>query len=246
MRRTFLLVLLGLGAHTAAFAQPLDAETVLRRSLAHHDPAGVWSQRAHRLTLRETRPDAPDRHTVVLVDAPAGLFAMTTERDGRKIEARLHESGECVATIDGSILIAEADRDRYRLDCVGIAWWRGYQEYLYGLPMKLRDPGTRLDPDVVPASFNGQDVLSIRVTYDPAVGSDVWYFYFDPASFALVGARFYHDEAKNDGEYLFFEEEIEAGGITLPRIRAWYYNNDDRHLATDYVEKYEQVLSGRN
>ncbi|MDZ4702255.1 MAG: DUF6503 family protein [Rhodothermales bacterium] len=227
-------------------AQPTASTDVVARSLALHDPGGVWYQRAHRLQLRETRPEAEDRLTEVVLDYPAGLFVMTTVREGRRIEMRLQDEGGCVATLDGSTEIAEVDRKKYRLDCEGVAWWRGYQEYLYGLPMKIRDAGATLEAEAKTATFNGREALSVRVTYDPTVGGDVWYFYFDPTTFALVGARFYHDEAKNDGEYLYFEEQISAGGITLPRVRAWYYNSDDRYLAKDIIESYEQVPSGQN
>jgi Family of unknown function (DUF6503) len=241
------LLLLFIGsAPGSVSAQSFASVDVVARSLALHDPAGIWYQRAHRLQLRETRPDAEDRLTEVVLDYPADLFVMTTVRDNRRIELRLHDEGGCVATLDGSTEIAEADRKKYRMDCEGIAWWRGYQEYLYGLPMKIRDAGASLAAEAEAATFNGRNALSVRVTYDPTVGSDVWYFYFDPASYALVGARFYHDESKNDGEYLVFEEQISAGDITLPRIRTWYYNSDDRYLAKDIVETYEHVSSGRN
>ncbi len=75
------------------------------------------------------------------------------------------------------------------------------------------------------------------MTYDPDVGGDTWYFYFVPDTFALVGYRFYHDESKNDGEYITLDEEIvdEASGLRLPKVRAWYYNSDGAHLATDDI-----------
>ncbi|MEZ4698928.1 MAG: DUF6503 family protein [Rhodothermales bacterium] len=233
------------GMAASVHAQTLSGSEVLARSLAHHDPAGAWYQKAHRLQLRETRPGGADRTTDVVLDYPAGLFVMTMERDGHRLEMRMHESGSCVATMDGSTQIAEEDLKKYRMDCDGIAWWRGYQEYLYGLPMKLHDAGAKLGEAAERVTFNQHETLAVRVSYAEEVGSDVWYFYFDPATYALIGSRFYHDEAKNDGEYLFFDEEIEAGGITLPRIRAWYVNSDDRYLGTDYVEAYEQVESGR-
>lgn len=81
-------------------------------------------------------------------------------------------------------------------------FWRDYYGDLAGLPMKLRDPGTLIDPDVAATDFIGRQIQSIRVTYDAELGGDTWYFYFDPESAQLVGRRFYHDEAANDGEYI--------------------------------------------
>jgi hypothetical protein len=69
------------------------------------------------------------------------------------------------------------------------------------------------------------------------VGEDIWYFYFDRRSFALIGCRFFHDESKNDGEYITFEAEIQdkATGMRLPKVRAWYFNAGDEYLATDDI-----------
>ena len=77
----------------------------------------------------------------------------------------------------------------------------------------------------------------LRVTYDEGVGDDTWYFYFDPRSYALVGYRFYHDPAKNDGEYIVLEGESEIGSLRLPRTRKWYTHADDRHLGTDTIRE---------
>ena len=84
--------------------------------------------------------------------------------------------------------------------------------------------------------FNERQVLTLRVTYSPEVGKDIWYFYVDPETFALVGCRFFHDEAKNDGEYLVFEGEVSGPhGLRLPKLRHWHMNLDREHIATDEI-----------
>ena len=80
------------------------------------------------------------------------------------------------------------------------------------------------------------DALELRVSYDPEVGSDIWYFYFDPASYEMFGYRFYHDESKNDGEYITLEGEAEGAGLRLPKIRKWYRHQDEGYLGTDTIE----------
>ena len=45
--------------------------------------------------------------------------------------------------------------------------------------------------------------------------------------------QFYHDEGKNDGEYILLSEMEQVGGIKMPKVRAWYYNKDDKYLGTD-------------
>ncbi|MGB1831275.1 MAG: DUF6503 family protein, partial [Flavobacteriaceae bacterium] len=51
-----------------------------------------------------------------------------------------------------------------------------------------------------------------------------------------------HNEAKNDGEYIILEEEIEIGGIRLPKKRSWYYNSDQTYLGTDHLAKQNMDL----
>ncbi|WP_368670296.1 DUF6503 family protein [Flavobacterium sp. K5-23] len=49
--------------------------------------------------------------------------------------------------------------------------------------------------------------------------------------------QFYHDEAKNDGEYIILNGEEVFSGIKFPKSRAWYLNNDKAYLATDKLTK---------
>ena len=107
--------------------------------------------------------------------------------------------------------------------------------YLYGLPMKLRDPGTRLDPRVKETSFQGKPAYELRVTYDKSVGTDTWYFYLDRKTCALIGHRFHHDEAAGDGEYTVLSDEISGEGLTLPRVRKWYRNQGNEFFITHTI-----------
>lgn len=238
-----LLLVAGLGLTLGAqpaHSQPVpSAEELVERTLAYHDPGGAWAAGRHRFRLREERPGSRDRATVVTLEPGTRGFAFRSEREGRVLEARLDDGG-CTATIDGVADFSAELRDRYRLSCEGLAWLRAYYGYLLGLPMKLRDPGTRLGA-VERTRFADQDVLALRVTYDAEVGSDVWYFYVDPATHALVGARFYHDEAAGDGEYLVFEGETAADGARWPRARRWYTNAEGEYLGADIIEHYERL-----
>jgi len=51
----------------------------------------------------------------------------------------------------------------------------------------------------------------------------------------LIGYRFYHEEAKNDGEYITLEGEESVQGIKIPKNRHWYYNKDDKFLGADFL-----------
>ena len=49
--------------------------------------------------------------------------------------------------------------------------------------------------------------------------------------------QFYHDESKNDGEYILLSEEMLVKDIKMPKVRAWYYNKDNTYLGTDDLVK---------
>lgn len=103
--------------------------------------------------------------------------------------------------------------------------------------MKLKDPGTLLKSAVERKEFLGKTYLVLKVKYEEGVGKDSWYFYFDPKTYALKVYQFYHDETKNDGEYILLSEEAIFSGIKIPKIRAWYMNKDRSYLATDTLTK---------
>ncbi len=85
---------------------------------------------------------------------------------------------------------------------------RDYYEYLLGAPMKLMDPGTIIEDEVEWDVIDQKRALRVRVTYEESVGSDVWYYYFDPSTYRLLAMRFHHDEKARDGELIVMEDEI--------------------------------------
>ena len=221
-----------------------EADDWLQRSIAYHDPDGVWGSAALKFEITETRPDGSDRKTVLSTGPGGDDFGWETRRDGHHLEGVLTDSG-CLLRLDGSEEITEEDRETYGLKCERLRWLRNYYAYLWGLPMKLRDEGTLLDPDVERIELKGRPVVALRVTYDAAVGKDTWYFYLDPETAALVAYRFYHDEAKGDGELIELEGQVEAAGMRLPKARTWITNADGRLLGTDTLEKLALATEGR-
>ena len=77
--------------------------------------------------------------------------------------------------------------------------------------MKLKDEGTIVHDKVEQRTFKGKTYNVLKVTYRQEVGSDTWYFYFHPETNAMEVYQFYHDEAKNDGEYVLLTNEVVVG-----------------------------------
>ena len=234
LRQLLWVVLIGCLLAPAAMAGEVpSADELLSRSIAYHDPDGRFLSSPWCLTFRETRPGASDRRTEIVVDEPGERFRMV--RQAEHEVAGVLDRERCEMTLDGRSEVTEAEREEHRISCDRIRLMRNYYVYLWGLPMKLRDPGTQLG-EVQATDFMGKPVYGLRVTYQAEVGDDSWYFYFDRDSAAMIGYRFYHDEAKNDGEVIVLEGEHEAHGMRLPQSRAWYTHQDDRHLGTDILQ----------
>ena len=217
-------------------SQSLTAQKVLQKSIKYHDPKGNWGRLTATLNFDQDSPDntAQKRSRKAIFNQPLNQFKMEQTR-GEETISRAVNGTECTNTFNGSTTFSEDIHKKYRLTCERAKMYRDYYSYLYGLPMKLKDPGTIIDSKVKEDIFQKKDCYSIRVTYDPKVGDDIWYFYFDKKTFALIGYRFYHEEAKNDGEYITLEGEETIGGIKMPKNRYWYYNKDDKYLGADLL-----------
>ena len=221
-------------------ARARDGAAMLAATLAQHDPEGAWSRGHFELTLDSERPDGTTIRTVLDIDNRAGVFIIRQQRDGHSIVAEIGPGEVCHIELDGSSEIEDSVRDDLRLTCERWRRLRDYYGYMWGLPMKLADAGTQLGA-VARDSFGGESASSLRVTYDEATGSDIWYFYFHPQTAGVVGYRFFHDESKNDGEYILVSGELEAGGVVFPKRHEWYVNADDEYLGSDELVAVRQL-----
>ena len=101
--------------------------------------------------------------------------------------------------------------------------------------MKLKDAGTIIHEKVVLKKFKGKDYLVLKASYEKEVGEDTWYFYFDSTTYAMEVYQFYHEEEKNDGEFILLSGLDTVNGIKMPKNRAWYFNKGEKYLGTDFL-----------
>ncbi|PCJ92825.1 MAG: hypothetical protein COA50_14935 [Flavobacteriaceae bacterium] len=214
--------------------QTLTGPQLLEKAIAHHDPNGAWGTFKGKLSITMQTPDNSDRISDIILDLPLQYFSLTIKKDSTIIEQTVHKN-ECELALNGSTIISEEDIKTHRLTCERTKILKDYYTYLYGLPMKLKDPGTFIDSKIYPKHFRGKDYLAIKVKYEKEVGKDTWYFYFDPTTYAMEVYQFFHDESKNDGEFIILNGIEEINGIKIPKTRAWYYNKNNKYLGTDIL-----------
>ena len=221
-------------------AQSLSPSEIIEKSIKYHDPEGHLLNNNMIFDFLETRPNGADSRSTIHINVKEERFSMAQDRDGVKINSA-YNRGEIEILVDGKKEYSKDITKKYRLSDSRVSMMKNYYEYLWLMPLKLNDAGTIVDPKVKDVDFFGKPSLELKVTYDPTVGKDVWYFYFHPESYALQGYRFYHDEEKNDGEYILLEGEAVNGSIRLPKSRTWYTHKEDKLLGTDILEKFRKL-----
>lgn len=232
----YLLIICVLLCSKVTIGQSLTGIQLLEKSIAYHDPNGLWVTFNSVLNVTMKTPNAPDRLSIITINLPQHFFKVIATKDGTTTEFTL-DKGKCSIAFNGKTELTAEELKTNNLSCDRANMYKNYYTYLYGLPMKLKDPGTIVHKNVEKKTFKGKTYLTLKVTYDEAVGSDVWYFYFNPKTYALEVYQFFHDEAKNDGEYILLSDIETIEGINMPKVRAWYTNKDDTYLGTDTLKK---------
>lgn len=212
-------------------AQILTADEVLDKAIAFHDPEGQWASFNDTLQVTMTTPKNADRHSTIVINLPKEYFRVTATRDTITTEYTI-DKNNCSFRLNGNDNPTKDQMERHNLNCERAELYKNYYTYLYGLPMKLKDPGTIIDRKVIEKEFKGKYYWVLRVRYEATVGSDIWNFYFDPETFAMEVYQFYKTDNKgsiisDSGEYILLSDITEISGIKLPKVRQWYYNKND-------------------
>ena len=227
MRLFILLLLIPFGLK----AQQLNGTQLLEKAINYHDPNGEWDTFKGTLFVEMTTPDRSARMTEIYIDLPGSFFQAVAKQDDIKTTYTV-KNGNCAVN-------TEPPQEK-NPDCERAVMYRNYYTYLYGLPMKLKDPGTIIDPKVEMVTFKGKEYLRLKASYTEEVGSDVWFFYFDPQTYALQVYQFYkgdpNGKGKETGEYILLEGESLIGGMRIPKDREWFYNKDDKFLGKDALK----------
>ena len=215
-------------------AQEIIGRDLLEKAITFHDPNQNWNAFNGTFQVKMQTPNSADRISTISLDFPNSKFALEVSKEEDTYAYALKED-ECVITLNGSADISKADQERLRLSCDRGKMYRNYYSYLYGLPMKLKDKGTIIHEKIERKTFKDKEYLVLKATYDKSVGGDTWYFYFDPKTYAMEVYQFFHDESKNDGEYILLSGMETVEGIRMPKTRKWYYNKDDKYLGADIL-----------
>lgn len=218
----------------------ITSDQLLDKAIAYHDPNSNWDSFNATFNVVMDSPDRPSRNTAITINLPESYFYSKAITDSTSIEYEVNKK-QCTIKYNGSTTFNDSIANANRLDCERATMYKNYYSYLYGLPMKLKDPGTHISDSIEHKTFKGKDYLVLKATYDENVGSDIWYFYFNPENYAMEIYQFFKKDDQGalnpeSGEYILLTEERIVNAIKMPKNRAWYYNKDDKHLGTDILQ----------
>ncbi|WP_299105374.1 DUF6503 family protein [uncultured Tenacibaculum sp.] len=217
-----------------SYAQELTGKQLLDKAIQYHDPNGNWDTFKGTLLVTMETPKSPNRDSEIQINLPEEYFYVKASRGENTTEYTIDKDA-CRIGFNGQENPSEAILKEHKLSCDRAKLYKNYYTYLYGLPMKLKDQGTIIHDKVTRKTFKGKEYLVLKVTYDQKVGSDTWYFYFNPETYAMEVYQFFK-EKPTSGEYILLSDKVTVNGIKMPKNRAWYYNKNDGYLGTDILK----------
>ncbi len=229
------ILLLTVFVTTISFSQTITGPELLEKAIQYHDPEGKWETFNGTLYVTMQTPKKGDRNSEIKINLPEQYFYVKAAQGGNVTEYAVHK-GDCSIAFNGNTNPSEEVKKKNNLSCDRANLYKNYYSYLYGLPMKLKDPGTIVHKEVNLDKFKGKEYLVMKATYDKEVGKDTWYFYFDPETYAMEVYQFFKDESKMDGEFILLSDLETINWIKFPKKRDWYYNKNEQYLGTDLLK----------
>tara|TARA_B110000977_G_scaffold28225_1_gene36061 strand:+ start:3066 stop:3548 length:483 start_codon:yes stop_codon:yes gene_type:complete len=142
--------------HIVCFSQNLTGEELINKSIEYHDPNDNWAGFAGDLNITMETPSRAPRVSSISLNLQKQYFKNEYGKDGNTITQEVNKEA-CLVLLNKKKEFTAAEEKTYRLSCDQAKRTRDYYTYLYGLPMKLKDPGTLINPKVEKRSFKGKD-----------------------------------------------------------------------------------------
>ena len=218
-----------------SFSQEITGNELLAKAIQFHDPENNWSTFAGTLLVTMETPNQSPRISKITINLPNEYFRVRATRDSISTIYELDKKKCSTSTIGLQFkkeLTEEEWKKKIEEDCKKANLYKNYYTYLYGLPMKLKDKGTIIHQKVEKRKFKEKEYLVLKATYNKEVGQDTWYFYFNPKTYAMEVYQFFKN-TKDSGEYIVLSGLETINNIKMPKVRAWYYNKENKYLGTD-------------
>lgn len=199
-------------------SKQLTSEEILEKSITFHDADNLWSGLNTILKIESQSVfNEYNRDTIQL-----GFDILNDEfryENYRTNEAISFKKGVCRSIMS----------PRKEL-CESKGWTKNFYTYIWGLPMKLKDKGTKLNTVVVDTVFFETPCHALNVKYE----AEDWLYFINKESFKLEGFQFVFNNDASKGEYVRNIGSTDLSGMNVPTQRIWY-DLKGKELGTDIV-----------
>lgn len=214
-----------------------NGKYILEQSIKLHDPEGSWQNASLDMVIREPRLNYPNRSSNVQLDVVTRAFSLKRDREDHFSTHIVDASGISKTLLDGKEETDSELIEKYRLQPERNTGYRGYYEFMYGLPMVLTEDNFKMK-DVAEVTFDNQKAISIDFELVTPMIASGWRVFFSPEDYKVLGIETLGDKPE-EGEYLIFNGSAEIQDMRLARFRHWYDKTNDKYLGSDILISYK-------
>lgn len=183
----------------------LSSSDIISKSIKFHDPNNNWRKInatmnfSSSFSFNDSIPEALE----LSFNTKENYFRYLNH--DRKVDIEYHGDSCTLNSENGS--------------CSGYSWTSKFYPYIWGLPMKLKDPGVIPNKGFDKVAFQGDSVWQVQVNYE----AENFWFFFNPNDFQLKGFKFIKNDSTGKGEIVILKGIKEFKGIRFPQHRTWLH-----------------------
>ncbi|WP_422080941.1 DUF6503 family protein [Ulvibacterium sp.] len=231
MKKTFLFVFLVSSA--LLNAQNMTNELLVKKSVQYHDPNDEWQTFKGQFIIKSEKEPVE-----LTLDNALGIAHWSEVlKNGDTLTGGFVHKDTCIVRRNGKDIPPKGELENFFLDCKSIIERTNYWIYMYGLPMKLDDNQVNFVGNPQLTTFQEEKLWVLKVNYNLTQSEEYWKFYFDPRTFALRIAQFFHPALHPDSEYIIYHEIEKINGIVIPTKHSWYLFNKKEFIGSEKLIK---------
>lgn len=185
-------------------SKPNSATEVLDRSIMFHDPNNNWNSFNETINLKSQSifsDNQPENITLTFDVAQDRLCYLNDQRHV------------------GCCFIDTVTQEMFKnVDCSGYTWTKDFYTYIWGLPMKLKDPNTKINTTFPIVTFNNTDCYELSTSYE----KEHWMYFINTKSFYLEGFKFITKSDSTKGEIVINNASEKIDNISFQKNRTWF------------------------
>ena len=213
----------------------LTSEQVLEASKSFHDPDQAWENATLSLRIQEPRIQNPTRYSNLLLNNADGSFSLDRNRDEHVSTHIVSSEGEGSVLFNGSADIDSQYVATYRLSPERSLGYRGFYQFMYGLPMVIKEESIKSMSPLSAAFFNDIACYQVEVELENSLISPHWRLFFREGDFRMEGVEIFFPDEPEKGEKIIFDHLAEIIEMKLPRIRNWYELSNGEYSGSDII-----------